>query len=102
MMVPRTSRPSDTEVPEIGELLAVITQIDSENEHLRLRLLELLRWMEDAVTDQVACERRCGELERQVAAVEAEIAAIHGTVSWRMLKPLRWLYVRLRGRLAHD
>jgi hypothetical protein len=86
---------------DVGELLDLIALIDGENERLRQRHLELLRWMEEAVTAQVACERRCGELERQVAAVEAEIDAIHGTVTWRVLAPIRQVYARARRRIAH-
>jgi hypothetical protein len=100
-MVPRASRRADADVPDVGELLVVVTQIDVENERLRLRLLEVLRWMEDAVTAQVACERRVGDLERQAAALQAEIDAIHGTMTWRLLAPLRQCYARLRGRRSH-
>lgn len=93
---------SDTagEFSDADELLDLITLIDGENERLRQRQLELLRWMEEAVTEQVACERRCGELERQVAAVEAEIEAIHGTVTWRVLAPIRQVYARARRRIG--
>ena len=84
--------------PDVGELLDLLAALDRENEHLRQRLLEFSRWMEDAVTAQVATERRSADLERQIGALDAEIDAIHGTITWRTIQPLRRAYGRLRRR----
>jgi len=72
-------------------------QLDQDNEHLRMRLLETTAWMEGAVTDQVACERRLVEIEDQATALQAELDAIYQTMTCRMIAPVRRLYGRIRS-----
>ena len=61
------SRPTD----DVAELLATIEQLDADNERLRMRVLEVMEWMEEAVTEQVATERElaaCRERSAELAA----------------------------------
>jgi GT2 family glycosyltransferase len=38
------------------------------------------------------------EVARRMAWLEAELAALHGSTSWRITRPLRWLMTALRSR----
>lgn len=83
---------------EVEELLEAVAELDEMNEHLRLKVLDLMRLMEDAVTAQVNAERQRDELRAQLDRVEAELDAIAATRLMRWSgKPRQW-YRRLRGR----
>lgn len=82
----------------IEELVALVDELDADNERLRMRVLELLELMEDAVTAQVAGERRIAELEQRCAALEREIEALGNTRVMRVAAPARRVYARLRAR----
>lgn len=82
----------------VAELLALVEDLDADNERLRLRVLELLELMEQAVTEQVAGERRIAELDGQRRALEAELDAVRKTRVMRMTAPARRAYARLRSR----
>jgi hypothetical protein len=69
----------------------LIERLDADNERLRMKALDLMRLMEDAVTAQVAAERRAAELE-------AELDALRNTKLMRVAAPARRLYARLRRR----
>lgn len=84
----------------VAELLAMIEQLDEDNERLRLRVLEVMEWTEEAVTAQVAVERQMAASEERAAALAAELDAIRATRSWRLLAPPRRVYGWIRGRLA--
>ena len=83
---------------DIRRLLGLIDALDTDNEHLRQRNLEVLRWMEEAVTAQVAGERHAADLEERNRALDAELSAIHRSITWRTLLPIRSLYGRVRRR----
>lgn len=96
-----TGRPDAGEGLEaagMAELLALVEDLDADIERLRMRVLELLELMEEAVTAQVAGERRIAELEQHVAALEAEAQALRNTRVMRMAAPARRAYARLRHR----
>jgi GT2 family glycosyltransferase len=38
------------------------------------------------------------EVARRMATLEAELAAMHGSTSWRLTRPLRWLVTALRNK----
>ncbi|MCB1980998.1 MAG: hypothetical protein KDF63_03245 [Rhodoferax sp.] len=59
--------------PEQAELLA---ELESEHERLRVRVLELLKLMEDEVTEKVEAEFRAEEAERRAADWETQAAAL--------------------------
>jgi hypothetical protein len=83
---------------DIDELLEAVAELDAMNEHLRLKVLDLMRLMEDAVTAQVRAERQRDELRAQLDRVEAELDAIGATRLMRWsAAPRRW-YQRARGR----
>ena len=82
----------------LADALALIERLDADNEQLRMKVLEVLRLMEDAVTEGVRHERRAAELEQQCANLEAELAALHGTKLMRVVAPLRALYAKVRRR----
>lgn len=84
--------------PDVAELLALVEQLDADNERLRNKALDLAHRMEDAVTAQVAGERRIDELDARVALLEAELHALENTRVLRMTRPLRSAYARLRSR----
>lgn len=84
--------------PDVGELLALVEQLDADNERLRNKALDLARFAEDAVTAQVAGERRIDELTDRIALLEAEIDALQRTRLMRTTRPLRTAYGRLRSR----
>ena len=83
---------------DTGRLITLVELLDADNEHLRQRNLLVLRWMEEAVTTQVAGERRIADLEERNRALEVELDAIHRSVTWRTLLPIRSLYARIRRR----
>ena len=96
---PDESSPDErAELAELAELVGVVEQLDEDNERLRVRVLELLELMEDAVTAQVAAERRADELAARVAALDAELAAVRNTRVMRATAPLRAAYARFRQR----
>ena len=82
---------------DIEDILEMLERLDSENESQRLRILDLAKWMEEAVTAQVACERRLAEIDTHRRSLEAELDAIHRSRSWRMLAPVRGMVARLRA-----
>ena len=84
--------------PAEAELLAVAEKLHEENERLRLRVLELLKLMEDEVTDKVEAELRADDWERQAHALQAELDALRSTKLFRVVAPLRSAYGRLRSR----
>jgi hypothetical protein len=98
--------------PTVDDLIALLERLDDEAEAQRLRLLDVLAWFEDAVSAEVAAERRGDEAvaalhdaearlaatEAQLAAVTAELNALHNTKLFRAAQPLRAVYARLRGR----
>lgn len=86
----------DADLPTVGELIELVEQLDADNERLRLARLELAKLMEDAVTEQVAGERRIAELADRVVLLERELEAINQTRLVRHTRPLRSLYARLR------
>jgi len=55
----------------------ILDHLESENMSLRLRILDILKWMEEAVGDQVACERRLSEVDAQRCSLEAELSAMN-------------------------
>ncbi len=92
------SRPTD----DVAELLATIEQLDADNERLRMRVLEVMEWMEEAVTEQVATERELAACRERSAELAAELAAIERTVTWRMVAPARRVYGRVVRRSRPD
>jgi hypothetical protein len=82
----------------IPDLVALVEQLDEENERLRVKVLDLLRMMEETVDSQVAGERRIAELERRILSLEADLAAINQSFVVRVTAPLRRLVVGLRRR----
>jgi len=88
-------------LPDVGELLDLVEGLDADNERLRLRVLEVMAWMEDAVTAQVATERDLAACRQRANELAAELDAIRNTRSWRLLAPLRRVSGNVRRRLAH-
>jgi hypothetical protein len=88
--------------PTDADLAQMLAEIDRDHEAMRLRILELLRLLEDAVTAQVAGERRVAELTEQCARLQAEVDALHDTKLFRAARPVRAAYSRIRsvGRSA--
>lgn len=82
----------------IEELVGLVEDLDADNERLRLKVLEILRLMEDAVTAQVAAERRAADLAAERDRLAAELDAVRATRIMRWSRPVRDLYGRLRGR----
>lgn len=82
----------------LADALALIERLDADNERLRMKVLEVLRLMEDAVTEGVRHERREAELEQQCANLEAELAALRNTKLLRAVAPLRAAYAKVRRR----
>jgi hypothetical protein len=79
-----------------AQLIAMVEALDEQNERLRLKVLDVLRFAEEAVTAQVAAERTNAELSEQLIRLEAELAAIHGTKLMRFAAPFRRVYARVR------
>ena len=79
-----TSVPDD--LPDVGELLEGVERLDADNERLRMKALDLMRAMEDVVSDQVAGERRITELEEQNRRLEAELALVRHTKLMRFAR----------------
>ena len=86
--------------PDVGELLDLVTRLDADNERLRLRVLEVMEWTEEAVTAQVALERELAESRQRANELAAELDAIRNTRSWRLLAPPRRVYGNVRRRLG--
>ena len=103
--------------PTIAEALEMIALLDAINEEQRLRLEAIMDWYEIAVTDQVAAERRGDDLAQRLAEseqreqtsatelervradlvrCEAELAALHKTKLFRVARPARALYAKVR------
>ena len=71
-------------------MVEMIGELDRDNERLRTKLLEFMTLMEEAVTAQVAAERRVLELE-------ADLQAIRSTKTMRMLATVSQRYAWLRS-----
>lgn len=81
-------------------LTEMLAEVERDHEAMRMRILELLRILEDAVDQQVAGERRIADLTTQCANLEAEIEALHNTRLFRLARPFRSAYSRVRRRLG--
>jgi hypothetical protein len=92
------SEPVPDDLPTIDELLALVERLDADNERLRMKALELGRLVEDAVTAQVAGERRILELDARIEALDAELQALANTRVVRMSRPFRAVYARALAR----
>lgn len=86
--------------PDVGALLDLVERLDGENERLRQRVLEVMEWMEEAVSTAVRREVADEAWREQAQNLEAEINAIHATLSWRITKPLRMAAGRRRAAVA--
>jgi hypothetical protein len=73
------------------ELVELVERLDGDNERLRLRVLEVMEWLESSASDAVAFERERDTWHRQADNLDAEIAALRSTMSWRVTRPLRRL-----------
>ncbi len=80
------------------EPYAVVERLHDDNERLRLRVLELLKLMEDEVTDKVEAEIRAEDWEHQARSLQDELDALRNTKLLRLASPLRSVYARLRRR----
>ena len=94
------TRPDSSDVPDVGELIELVGRLDVDNERLRLRVLEVMEWMEEAVTAQVATERELESCRQRAAAAAAALEAIQHTRSWRLLAAPRRAYGALRHRFG--
>ena len=74
--------------PEVDKL---VEQLESENDELRLRRLELLQLLQDEVTTRI-------EWERQAANLQRELDAIRSLRLMRLAAPLRRLRAKLPRR----
>lgn len=82
----------DVEVREaLREAERIIERLDADNERLRMKVLDLLRLMEAAVSERVDHELRA-------EALEAELTALQQTKIMRLVAPLRRVYARMRRR----
>lgn len=84
---------------DVGELLDLVERLDADNERLRMRVLEVMEWMEEAVTAHAATERELEHYRARADELAAELDAIHNTRSWRMLAPARRVYGSVRRRM---
>lgn len=71
---------------EADETMEIISALDTENDLLRCRILELTRFAEEAVTAQVEAERRLNQTEYQLEQCQAAIA---GSRTLRVTEPMR-------------
>jgi septal ring factor EnvC (AmiA/AmiB activator) len=62
-------------VDDPNRFAEILDDLEAENMSLRLRILDILKWMEEAVTDQVASERRLSEVDAQRCSLQAELDA---------------------------
>jgi hypothetical protein len=92
------SDPVGDPAPSVGELLALVEQLDADNERLRVKALEFGRLVEDAVTAQVAAERANAELRDRIEVLDAELQALARTRVLRFTRPLRTVYGRVRRK----
>lgn len=76
---------------ELRELVELVDRLDGDNERLRLRVLEVMEWLEASAGATVAAEHDREAWRRQAENLSAEIAALYATVSWRMTEPVRRL-----------
>lgn len=81
-------------VEALREAQRLIDRLDADNERLRMKVLDLIRLMEEAVTQGVDHELRA-------AALEAELRALQHTKIMRTVAPLRRVYAGVSGRLRH-
>lgn len=89
---------STTAVP-----VELLDEMERDHDAMRMRILELLSLLENAVTAQVDGERRIAELTEQCHRQEVEIEALHNTRLFRAARPFRRAYARVRaatGRAA--
>ncbi len=77
----------------LREAERLIDRLDADNERLRMKVLDLLRLMEAAVSERVDHELRA-------EALEAELTALQHTKIMRLVAPLRRAYARVRGRAS--
>lgn len=75
----------------LTEAEALIERLDADNERLRMKVLDLMRQWEAAVSERVDHELRA-------EALEAELHALQHTKIMRAVAPLRRLYARVRSR----
>ncbi len=75
----------------LTEAEALIERLDADNERLRMKVLDLMRQWEAAVSERVDHELRA-------EALEAELHALQHTKIMRAVAPLRRAYARVRGR----
>jgi hypothetical protein len=85
--------------PTVEELRAVLDQLDAVNETYRLRLIAAFDQLEDAVTAQVAEERRAITLAAERDDLARRLDALHKTKLFRVAAPARELYARVRNRI---
>lgn len=88
------------EAAELRSLLDLVERLDADNEALRQRLLEVMEWVEAAVSDSVRAERETEVWRQQATNLRTEIDAIHSTTGWRLAAPARALLARRRERTA--
>ena len=89
------SATSDAQPGDQKTLVEIIEELDRDNERLRTKLLEFMALMEEAVTAQVAAERRVVELESDLHAIQA-------TKTMRLLRPVRNGYAWLRSKRSRS
>jgi hypothetical protein len=75
----------------LAEAEQLIERLDADNERLRMKVLDVMRHWEAAVSERVDHELRA-------EALETELTAWQHTKVMRALAPLRRLYARLRRR----
>lgn len=77
----------------LTEAEALIERLDADNERLRMKVLDLMRQWEAAVSERVDHELRA-------EALEAELHALQHTKIMRAVAPLRRVYARVHSRGA--
>lgn len=82
----------------VPDLEAVLEELHADHERLRMRVLDLMRLMEDEVTDRVEAEQQASEWEQQATALQRELDALRNTKLMRAAAPLRRIYTRVLGR----